>query len=117
MGAEGRGEEVGQRGGAGRQGGGLTLTRTAKKRLALSSCTRLDAMRRSLQWSACFCKASGSTPGGSLYPGGSTVGGRWRVLGGGRHGALAQARCRAKASCCPAPGPRAAGPSLRLGLS
>lgn len=54
------------RGERGRQAGGLTLTRMAKKRPVLSSCTRLDAMRRSLQWSARFCRTSGSISGGSL---------------------------------------------------
>lgn len=49
-----------------RLGWTLTFTRTAKKRLMLSSCTRLEAMRRSLQWSACFCRVSGSTSGCSL---------------------------------------------------
>lgn len=57
---------MGQRVGEGCWGGGLTLTMMAKKRLMLSSCTRLDAMRRSLQWSACFCTTLGSMSGSSL---------------------------------------------------
>lgn len=60
------GGAVGPRAREGHQDGDLTLTRTEKKRPVLSSCTRLDAMRRSLQWSACFCRTSGAMSRSSL---------------------------------------------------
>lgn len=47
----------------------LTLTKMEKKRSALSSCTLLEAIFLSLQWSACFWTASFSILMGELAPG------------------------------------------------